>query len=126
MAKNPGCIKLVLWIAIILLVLWFLLFSFAPSKILAAMGVSETGGFFLRLYGVFPLGWAILYLFALKNVEKNIAILNSGIIVSILTAVSVILVHLGKTGMGLFQWGSAALLVILALLIYICKPKAAK
>jgi len=126
MPKNPGCIKLILWIAIILSVLWFLLFSFAPSKILAATGVSETEGFFLRLYGVLPPAWAILYLFALKDVEKNIAIPNSGIIVSILIALSLILVHLDTTGMGLFQWGSVASLVILALLIYICKPKVAK
>ncbi len=126
MAKNPASIKVVLWIYIILLALWFLLFSFAPAKLLAAIGSSETSGFYLRLYGIFPLGWVILFLFALKDLEKNLAILNSAIIVSILTALSVILVHLGKPGMGLFQWVSVAIMVVFALLIYIYKPKAAK
>ncbi len=124
LAKNLRCLKIIVWIGIVLFILWFVLFSFAPSKILAAMGVSETEGFFLRLYGVFPLGWAILFLFALKDLEKNIAILNSGIIVSLLAAVSVILVHLGKQGMGVFQWGSVVLLVILAVLLYVFKPRA--
>ncbi|MDI6698808.1 MAG: hypothetical protein QME85_07730 [Candidatus Saccharicenans sp.] len=126
MAKNPACIKVVLWIYIVLLALWFLLFSFAPSKLLEAIGSSETTGFYLRLYGVFPLGWVILLLFALKDPEKNLAILNSAVIVSILTGLSVILVHLGKPGFGLFQWVSIAIMFLFALLIYIYKPKVAK
>ena len=126
MARNPGCIKLILWIGIALFLIWFLLFSFAPEGMLKTLGFAETQGYFLRLYGIFPLGWAILFLFALKDVEKNIAILNSGIIVGILTALFIVIYHLVTPTTGWFQWLSAAVLVVYSVLIYICKPKAAK
>jgi hypothetical protein len=115
-----------MWIGIILFLLWFLVFSFAPQKILEALGFPETQGYFLRLYGVFPLGWAILYLFALKDVEKNVAILNSGIITGILVALSIVISHLVTPTGGWFQWVSAAVLFVYSVLIYIYKPRAAK
>ena len=80
MEKNPGPIKLLLCIGIVLFLFWFLIFCFAPEKFLAALAMSETKGFFLRVYGIFPLCWAILFFFALKDIEKNMAIINGAII----------------------------------------------
>jgi len=125
MAKNLGCIKLLMWIGIVLFLLWFLTFSFAPEKILTALGVPETQGFFLRLYGIFPLGWAVLFLFALKDVEKNIAIINSAIITAALVIISIVVYHFVESTTGWFHWLSAAVLLVYNVLLFIFKPKAA-
>lgn len=126
MAKNLGCIKLLLWIGIVLFLIWFLLCSLAPEGMLQTLGFAETQGYFLRLYGIFPLGWAVLFLFALKDIEKNIAILNSGVITGILTALSLVVFQLLKPTQGWFHWLSAAVLFVFSVLIYICKPKISK
>jgi len=126
MAKNLGCIKLLLWIGIVLFLLWFLIFTFAPQSMLTALGFFETQGFFLRLYGIFPLGWAILFFFALKDIEKNMAIINSGIITGFLVIISVVVFHFVQSATGWFHWVSAAILFVFNLLLLISKPKAAK
>jgi len=94
MAKNLGCIKLLLWIGIVLFFLWFLTFSLAPESLLASLSLMETQGFFLRLYGIFPLGWAVLFLLALKDAEKNIAIINGAIITAAFVIISIVIYHL--------------------------------
>lgn len=124
MAKNLGTIKFLLWIGIILFFLWFIIFSFAPERILTALTVPETQGFFLRLYGIFPLGWAVLFLFALKDVERNIAIINSAIITAALVIISIIVYHFIETATGWFHWSSAAVLFVYNMLLFIFKPKA--
>ncbi|MBU1339965.1 MAG: hypothetical protein KKD56_13010, partial [Acidobacteria bacterium] len=90
MGKKLGFIKLLLWIGIVLFLFWFLIFCFAPEKILAALSMSETKGFFLRVFGIFPLGWAILFFFALKDIEKNMAIINGAIITGVLATISIV------------------------------------
>jgi hypothetical protein len=126
MATNLGVIKFLLWVGIVLFLIWFILLCFAPAQTLEALGFPEIQGYFLRVYGIFPLGWAILYLFALKDVEKNIAILNSGVITGILTAISLVAYHFVTPTTGWFHLASAVVLVVFSLLIYIFKPRAAK
>jgi len=113
-----------LWIGIVLFLLWFIIFSFTPERILTALAVPETQGFFLRLYGIFPLGWAVLFLFALKDVERNIAIINSAIITAALVIISIVVYHFIETATGWFHWSSAAVLFVYNMLLFIFKPKA--
>jgi len=125
MAEKTGTIKLLLWIGIVLFLLWFLTFSLAPERILTALSLPETQGFFLRMYGIFPLGWAILFFFALKDAEKNIAIINSAIITAAFLIIAIVIYHFVKTTTGWFHWLSIAILFVYNLLLFIFKPKAA-
>lgn len=126
MQKNLGCIKFLLWIGIVLFFLWFLIFCIAPESVLAALTVVETRGYFLRLYGIFPLSWIVLFLFALKDVEKNRAIINAGIITGVFVIISLVVYHFIEGGEGLFHWISAAIMLIYTVLLFIFKPKAAQ
>lgn len=126
MQKNLGCIKLLLWIGIVLFFLWFLIFCIAPESVLAALTVVETRGYFLRLYGIFPLSWIVLFLFALKDVEKNRAIINAGIITGVFVIISLVVYHFIEGGEGLFHWISAAIMLIYTVLLFIFKPKPAQ
>ena len=123
MAEKLGSIKLVLWLGIVLYFIWFILFSLAPESVLASLSLMETQGFFLRLYGIFPLGWALLFLLALKDVRKNIAIINGGIITGALVIISIVIYHFVEGTTGWFHWLSAAVIFLLCLLLFICKPK---
>ncbi len=125
MAKNLGCIKLLLWIGIVLFFLWFLTFSLAPESLLASLSFMETQGFFLRLYGIFPLGWAVLFLLALKDAEKNIAIINGAIITGALVIISIVIYHFLESTTGWFHWISAVVLLVYNAMLFVCKPKAA-
>lgn len=125
MAKNPGCIKLVLWIGVILLLLWFLIFCFAPESLLTSLRSNETQGYHLRLFGIFPLTWAILFFFALKNPEKHGEIINGAIIAAFLTIIGIVVFHFLEASAGMFQWVNAVILFVYALLLLACKPKAA-
>jgi hypothetical protein len=126
MQKNAACIRLLLWVGIALFLLWFLAFSIAPERLLPALGLSENHGFIPRLYGIFQLSWAILFFFALKDVEKNIAIINGAIITGALTVIFLVAYHIAKTKTGWFLLASAAVLLIYTALLYICKPKATR
>ena len=123
MAKSLGSLKFLLWIGVVLFLLWFLLFCFGSAKLLAALSFNETASFMLRLYGVFPLSWAVLFIFALKDVEKNIAIVNVGIITGILTVISIVVYHFVFKATGGFHWISAAILLIYSALLYMFKPE---
>lgn len=125
MAENIGTIKFLLWIGIVLFLLWFLTFSLAPERILTALSLPETQGFFLRMYGIFPLGWVVLFFFALKDAEKNIAIINSAIITAAFVIIAIVIYHFVKTTTGWFHWLSIAILFVYNLLLFIFKPKAA-
>ncbi|MDH4219507.1 MAG: hypothetical protein OEY18_04060 [Candidatus Aminicenantes bacterium] len=125
MAKNLGCVKLLLWIGIVLFFLWFLTFSLAPESLLASLSLMETQGFFLRLYGIFPLGWAVLFLLALKDPEKNIAIINAAIITAAFVIISIVLFHFIESTTGWFHWLSAVVLLVYNAALFVCKPKAA-
>jgi len=125
MAKNLGFIKLLLWIGIVLFFLWFLTFSLAPESLLASLSLMETQGFFLRLYGIFPLGWAVLFLLALKDIKKNIAIINAAIITAALVIISIVVYHFVESTTGWFHWLSVVVLFVYNALLFVFKPKAA-
>lgn len=126
MAKSLGSLRFLLWIGVVLMLLWFLIFCFGPAKFLASLKVSEGPSYFLRLYGVFPLGWGILFVFALKDIEKNIAIINAAIITGILACISVVAYGFGFKATGAFHWTSAVILLVYSLLLYFFKPEIKK
>jgi hypothetical protein len=104
--------------------LWFLIFSLAPAKILTALALPETQGLFLRMFGIFPLGWAVLFLFALKDVVKNLAIINSGIITAALLIIAFLIYNFAVAcTKSWFLWLSIVVLFVLNLLLFIFKPK---
>jgi hypothetical protein len=124
MAEKPGMTKLLLWISIVMFFLWFLIFYLAPAKILTALALPETQGLFLRIFGIFPLGWAVLFLFALKDAVKNLAIINSGIITAALLIIAFLIYHFAVEGIkSWFLWLSIAVLFVLNLLLFIFKQK---
>ena len=126
MPKNAACIKFLLWIGVVVFLLWFLAFAIAPERLLPALGLSENHGFIPRLYGIFQLSWALLFFFALKDVEKNIAIINDAIITGALMVIFLVVYHIAKVKTGWFLLASAAVLLIYTALLSICKPKAAR
>jgi len=126
MAKSLGSLRFLLWIGIVLFLLWFLLFCFGSAKLLAALSFNEAPSYMLRLYGIFPLSWAILFFFALKDPEKNIAIINAGIITGILTVVSIVVFHFVCKATGSFHWISAVIMLVFSILLYIFKPESKK
>jgi hypothetical protein len=122
MSKSLESLRLLLWIGIVLFFLWFLLFCFGSAKLLEALSFNEAPSYMLRLYGIFPLGWAILFLFALKDIEKNIAIVNAAIITGILTVISIVVFHFVCHATGAFHWISAVIMLVYSLLLVMFKP----
>ena len=126
MAEKAGTIKFLVWIGIVLYFVWFLIFSLAPKGILTALALPETHGLFLRMFGIFPLSWAVLFLFALKDVKKNIAIINSAIITAALVIVAFLIYNFTvEITLGWFLWISIIVLFGFHLLLFIFKPKVA-
>ena len=125
MGKKLGVVRLLLCIGIVLFLLWFLLFCFAPEKLLTAIQAFEPPGLYLRLYGIFPLSWAILFLFALKDIEKNIAIVKAGIITGFLNAIALLVVRMVFKATGWFNLVSVIILVVFSFLLLIYQPKKA-
>ena len=124
MAEKPGITKLLLWISIVLFFIWFLIFYLAPAKTLTALTLPETSGLFLRLFGIFPLGWAVLFFFALKDVVKNLAIVNSGIITAALLIIAFLIYNFTVGSIkSWFLWLSIVVLLVLNVLLFIFKPK---
>jgi len=124
MQENPVFIKVLLWIGIVLFLLWFLAFSIAPERTLPALGLSEHHGFIPRLYGIFQLSWAILFFFALKDIEKNMAIINGALITGALVIIFLVVYSIIKSGWYLLL--GAALLLVYTVLLFLCKPKPAR
>lgn len=126
MAEQSGTIKLLLGVGVVLFLLWFLTFSLAPASILTKLAFVETEGFFLRMFGIFPLGWAVLFLFARKDATKNIAIIKSSIITAAFLIVAFLIYHFAVENLaGWFLWLSMAVLFIFNMLLFIFKPKSA-
>ena len=123
MTKKMGAIRLLVWIGVVLFFLWFLTFSLAPEEILTSLGLPETQGFFLRMYGIFPLSWAILFLFALKDIEKHIVVVKGAIITGALVVITILAYHFIETTTGWFHFLSAAVIFVYCLLLFIFKPK---
>lgn len=123
MPKNPVCMKVLLWIGVALFLLCFLGSTIAPELILPALGFSEHPGLIIRLYGIFQLSWAILFFFALKDVEKNLAIINSAIITGALVVVFFVVYQFAMLKSGWYLLLNAALLLFYTVLLFLCKPR---
>jgi hypothetical protein len=106
--------------------LLFLAPTIAPGRILPVLGLYEPRGFIIRLYGIFQLSWALLFFFALKDVEKNQAIIHSGIITGTLVAVIFVVCHFAGIKSGSYLLLNAALLLVYSLLLVLRKPRPAR
>jgi hypothetical protein len=126
MPKNPVCIKVLLWIGVAMFLLLFLASTIAPERTLPVLGLSEPQGFIIRLYGIFQLSWALLFFFALKDVKKNLAIINSGIITGVLVVVFFVVYQFAVIKSGSYLLLNAALLLFYTVLLFVCKPRPAR
>jgi len=124
--KNPVCIRVLLWIGVALFLLCFLASTIAPEHILPALGFSEYHGFIIRLYGIFQLSWAFLFFFALKDVERNLAIINSAIITGAVVVVFFVVYQFAIIKSGWHLLLNGALLLFYTVLLFLCKPKPAR
>jgi hypothetical protein len=126
LAEKTGMLKLLVWKGIVLFFIWFLIYCFAPVGVLNALAFPVTKGLFLRIFGIFPLSWAVLFLFAVKDIQKNLAIINSAIITgaSVIIATLIYFFTVDIT-LGWFIWLSLAVLLVYNLALFILKPKAA-
>jgi hypothetical protein len=126
MADKLGTIKLLLGVGIVLMLGWFIVFSLAPASILTSLAFIETQGYFLRIFGIFPLGWAVLFFFASKDPEKNLAIIKGGIITGVFLIIAILVYAFTvNASLGWFNWLSTAVLFMFNLLLFIFKPKSA-
>jgi hypothetical protein len=123
MQKSLACIKVLLWIGIALFLLLFICSTLVPEHVLPALGFSHYHGLIIRLYGIFQLSWALLFFFALKDVEKNLAIINSAIITGVLIVVFFVIYQFAVIKSGGYLLINAAFLFIYTLLFFLCKPK---
>ena len=124
MAENLGVIKILLWVGIVLFFLWFIIFTFAPPGILTALEFVEIEGYFLRMFGILPLGWAILFFFALKDPMKNASIIRCGIITADLMIIATVIYHYAVERIVCwFNWISILILFVYSTLLFIFKPK---
>jgi hypothetical protein len=126
MLKNPVCIKVLLWIGMALFLLCFLGSTLAPEHILPALGFSEYEGLIIRLYGIFQLSWALLFYFALKDVEKNLAIINSAIITGAMVVFFFVIYQFVVIKSGWYLLLNAALVLSYTVLLFLSKPKSAR
>jgi hypothetical protein len=126
MPKNRVCIKVLLWIGVALFLLCFLASTIAPEHILPALGFSEHPWFITRLYGIFQLSWAFLFFFALRDVEKNLAIINSAIITGAVVVVFFVVYQFATIKSGWYLLLNAALLLFYTVLLFLCKPRLAR
>ncbi len=126
MAKNPVCIKVLLWIGMALFLLCFIGSTLVPEHVLPVLGFSEYNRFIIRLYGIFQLSWALLFFFAQKDVEKNLAIINSAIITGAMVVVFFVIYKLTVVKSEWHLLINAALLLFYTVLLFLCKPKSAR
>ena len=127
MVKNMEILKILMWVGIALFFLWFLIFTFAPKSILTALEFVEIEGYFLRMFGILPLGWAILFLFALKDLVKNVVIIRCAIITADLMIIANIIYHFAVERVpSWFLWTSVVVLFVYTTLLWIFKPKPAQ
>jgi hypothetical protein len=126
MPKNSVCIKVLLWIGVALFLLCFLGSTLAPERVLPALGFSEYNGLIIRLYGIFQLSWALLFFFALQDVEKNLAIINSAIITGALVVVFFVVYEFAIIKSGWHLLLNAALVLFYSVLLFLCKPRSAR
>jgi asparagine N-glycosylation enzyme membrane subunit Stt3 len=126
MSRNPAWIRVLLWVGVALFLLCFLGSTIVPDQVLPALGFSGYHGLIIRLYGIFQLSWAFLFFFALKDVEKNRTIIDTAIITGALVAVFFVVYQFAVIRSGWHLLLNAALLLIYASLLFVCKPKPAR
>ncbi len=126
MSKNPICIKVLLWIGAALFLLCFLGSTIAPELVLPALGLSEPHGFIIRLYGIFQLSWALLFFFAQKDPEKNLAIINSAVMTGVVVVVFFVVCQFTAIKSGWYFLLNAALVLVYTALLFVCKPRPAR
>ena len=126
MADKLGTLKLLLGVGIVLMLVWFIVFSLAPASILSALALIETQGKDAEHPQKKPLSWAVLYLLASKDPEKNLAIINGGIITGAFMIIAVLVYALiVDAQLGWFIWLSTAVLFVFNVLLFTLKPKSA-
>jgi len=126
MAENAGKIKGIMWIGIVLFLLWFLIFTFAPQGMLESLDFFETEGYFLRMFGILPLAWLFLFLLALKDPAKNLAIIYCANLTAATLIIANLIYHFAVASItGWFVWISLAILFIYNVILFMFKPKAA-
>jgi hypothetical protein len=126
MRKNPACMKVLLWIGVVMFLLCFLGSTVAPDRVLPALGFSSYNELIIRLYGIFQLSWAMLFFFALKDAEKNLAIINTAIITGALVVVFFVVFQLAVIKSGGYLLFNAALVLIYTAFLFLCKPRPAR
>jgi hypothetical protein len=127
MEKNLGILKMLMWIGIVLYFLWFLIFTFAPKSLLTALAFVEVEGYFLRMFGILPLSWAILFLFSLKDLVKNAAIIRCAIITADLMIIANVIYNFAVERIpSWFLWTSVIVLFVYTTLLWIFKPRTAQ
>lgn len=124
MEKNLGTIKILIWFGIVLFLLWFSIFSLAPKSILTALDLVEVEGYFLRMFGILPLGWAILFILALKDAVRNRAIIRGAIITADLMIIANVIYNYAVENISSwFIWLSLVVLFVYTLLLWMFIPK---
>ena len=124
MAEKLGVLKILLWVGIVLFFLWFIIFTFAPPSILIVLEFIEIEGYFLRMFGILPLSWAILFLFALKDLVKNAAIIRCAIITADSMIIASVIYNFAVERIpSWFVWTSLVILFVYSTLLWIFKPK---
>ena len=78
------------------------------------------------MYGIFQLSWAILFFFALKDIQQNLAIINAAIITGALVVVFLVVYQFVGVKSGWYLLLGAALLLSYTVLLFLCKPKPAQ
>jgi uncharacterized membrane protein len=120
------CLKILLWIGVALFLIFFIGSTLVPEHFLPFFGFTEYNGFIIRLYGIFQLSWAILFAFALKDVEKNMAIINSAIITGALVVVYFVIYQLTTVKSGWNLLINAAFVLFYTALLFLCKKNSAR
>lgn len=124
MADELSTIKILLWVGIVLFLLWFIIFTFAPPSILTALEFVEIKGYFLRMFGILPLCWAILFFFAVKDPVKNVAIIRCGIMTADVMIIANVIYHYAVERIASwFNWISILILFVYTTLLFLFKPK---
>jgi hypothetical protein len=82
-------------------------------------------GFYLRMFGVFPLSFAFLFVLAKKDIVKNLAIIKGGIFAGSLVIITFLVLYFTtEVDPGWFLWLSIALLFVFYVFVAVMKPKA--
>ncbi len=126
MQENSVCIKVLLGAGVVLFFLCFLGSTIAPERVLPALGFPEQPWFIARLYGIFQLSWALLFFFAQKDVEKNLAIINCAIITGTMVVVFFVVYQFAVIKSGWHLLLNAALMLLYTVLLFLCKPRPAR